>query len=88
MRHHLLIVDTGTRGFVLPIDEVNDVVDLDAAALAGDELTANSRAPFLGVLRLADGLVWIHDVDRLFSSADAFAFDRALDTAFDRADAC
>lgn len=84
----LMIVDTGSRSVVLPVDEVLEVVATDPGMLCGDELAAASRGPFLGLLQLAGGLVWIHDVERLFSSADADAFDRALGNSYEPEAAC
>ena len=71
----LMIVDTGSCRVVLPIEEVHDIVVMDAAAVAGEALAA-------------DGLVWSHDVDRLFAPRDAAAFEQALDASREPAGEC
>lgn len=80
----LVIVDTGMRSVVLPIDEADGVVD-EPAVLAGSALASGSRGPLRGVLQLDGGMAWIHDLERLFLPAEAEAFDRALREPHDQA---
>jgi purine-binding chemotaxis protein CheW len=75
---HLLLADTGRRRVALLVDEARGVIDLgpDDVAPAGEIVPG---LDLIGaVVKLADGLVLIHDLGRLLSLDDEAALDRAL----------
>jgi purine-binding chemotaxis protein CheW len=78
---HLLVATTGKRTVALLVDETNGVIERSP----GDWAPAGGILPGLelidGAVKLVDGLVLIHDLDRLLSLDEAAAIDRALSAA-------
>ena len=76
---HILIVATEKRTVGLLVDETIGVIE----AVSGDYTATGEVLPGLeyieGVLRLEDGLILIHDLDRLLSLDEEDAIDRALE---------
>jgi purine-binding chemotaxis protein CheW len=73
----LLIARTRTRPVALLVDEVQDVrtappTTVDAATLAAGLGTVQ------GVVRMDDGLLLIHDLERFLSREDERALDAAM----------
>ncbi len=75
---HLLIGTTGKRTVALLVDETKGVIE----ALPGSYVPAGEIVPRLelveGATKLEDGLVLIHDLNRLLSLEEETAIDRAL----------
>jgi purine-binding chemotaxis protein CheW len=75
---HLIIATTGKRTVALLVDETKGVITASTERIS----VANNIVPGLGfiagTLRLADGLVLIHDLDLLLSLEEEKAIDRAL----------
>ena len=75
---HFLVARTLRRDVVLVIDNPQGVLELPfGAPIDAAHLTQNSGC-FSGVLRLEDGLVLIHDVERFLSPDEARDLDAAL----------
>jgi len=75
---HLIVATTGKRTVALLVDETNGVIDSSpekvvpaAEILPGLELVD-------GAVKLEDGLILIHDLERLLSLEEDTAIDRAL----------
>ena len=72
---HFLIVRMGDRPAALVVDQVLGVDEI------GDRIDPGSVIPGLeqyeGISRMADGLVFIHDLERFFSPHDWRRLDRA-----------
>jgi len=74
----IILARTASREVVLVVDEVQDILDVT------EEQTIPSRdiLPGLelveGVIRLEDGLILIHDLDRFLSRDEEFRLNRAL----------
>ena len=72
------IASTGRRTVALLVDETNGVIAIapETIAPAG---TILPRLEFIeGAVKLEDGLILIHDLDRLLSLEEEQAIDRAL----------
>lgn len=75
---HLLIAETGKRTVALLVDETQGVIEvsLESYAPAGEFMP---RLELLdGAVKLEDGLILIHDLERLLSLEEDAAIDRAL----------
>lgn len=75
---HLIIADTGKRTVALLVDDTEGVMEasLECLVPAGDILPGLDVVA--GVVKLEDGLVLIHDLERLLSLEEEAAIDRAL----------
>ncbi|MDD5307818.1 MAG: chemotaxis protein CheW [Deltaproteobacteria bacterium] len=75
---HLVIATTGKRTVALLVDETRGVIK----ASPGSYAPAAEIMPRLelvdGAMRLEDGLILIHDLERLLSLEEETAIDRAL----------
>ena len=75
---HLTVADTGMRTVALLVDESMGVMDASPECLvpAGDILPGLEVIE--GAVKLGDGLILIHDLERLLSLEEQDAIDRAL----------
>ena len=75
---HLLVATAGARTVALLVDETHGVIEVSSAERA----PAGAILPGLelvdGAVKLEDGLVLIHDLERLLSLDEEAAIDRAL----------
>jgi purine-binding chemotaxis protein CheW len=78
---HLVVATTGKRTVALHVDETKGVI----AASEESYEPAGSILPRLdlveGAIKMQDGLILIHDLDRLLSLDEETAIDRALGAA-------
>ena len=72
---HFVVVRTPARLLVLRVDRVTGVAAVEAPARVP---AAVATASLEGSVRLPDGLVLVHDADRLVSSAEGAALDALL----------
>jgi purine-binding chemotaxis protein CheW len=73
----LLIANTSTRRLALCVDSVSDVSAYHAEDFSAAAEVVAGMEYLKGIVRLADGLVLIHDLDTLLSLEEARALDRA-----------
>jgi len=64
---HVLIVRTRRRTVALPVDEVLDVRDVAAATVTAAEAVLPRLRHVEGIVTLAEGFLFIHDVDACLS---------------------
>jgi purine-binding chemotaxis protein CheW len=76
-----LLAHTARRTVVLVVDESEGVVERPQAEIVLSAQIHPGLEPFPGVLRLDDGLVLIHDLERFLSSDEARALDEAMEEA-------
>lgn len=74
----LIIARTARRGVALWVDSVNGVVECPGEAVieAGQVLPGMEYVE--GVVKLADGMILIHDLDRFLSLDEENALDQAM----------
>jgi purine-binding chemotaxis protein CheW len=77
LRDQLIITSSAQRNYALMADAVSDVCDCPECDLTGaDDIFPD--LPFLGVAKLPDGMVLLHDLDKLLSPHDMQALDDTL----------
>lgn len=74
-----IIVTTNSRKLGLLVDHTVGVVERDWADIGALAPAAAGLEYFDGTTRLDDGLVLIHDVDRLLSAGEADGLDAAME---------
>jgi purine-binding chemotaxis protein CheW len=78
---HLLVATTRHRTVALLVDETTGVMEASPESLApGGEILPGLEL-VAGAVKLEDGLVLIHDLERLLSLEEGTAIDRALDAS-------
>jgi purine-binding chemotaxis protein CheW len=77
----LLIARSAHRTVALAVDEVTGVMELQEAGAVPPASILPAMEYVEGVVKLEDGLVFIHDLDRFLSLSE----ERALETALDNA---
>jgi len=75
---HLLLARTTRRTLALPVDEVLGVKEVAALAVTSPDAVVSGRAPVVGIVALADGLLFIHDLDSLLSYDEEQQLTRAI----------
>jgi len=75
-----LVADMGRRTVVLVVDESDGVVERPHTDIVSSAQIGPGLEHFPGVVKLDDGLVVIHDLERFLSLDEARALDTALDT--------
>lgn len=75
---HMVIARTSRRDVVLVVDAVEEVIGLPADAIIAGEMILPELEYVDGVIKLEDGLVLIHDLDRLLSLDEETALVEAL----------
>lgn len=83
--HQFLIARTVHRIVVLVIDRAQGVLELPSTEAIDAANITPDPSHFSGVLRLEDGLVLIHDLERFLSSDEAHDLDAALSRGSSRA---
>jgi purine-binding chemotaxis protein CheW len=74
-----LLAHTARHTVVLVVDESEGVVQRPQAEIVVSTQIVPGLEPFPGVLRLDDGLVLIHDLERFLSLDEVRALDEAMD---------
>lgn len=77
---HLVIGRTWRRSVALVVDSVEGVFDCAQTDIAAAETILPELEYVSGVLRLKDGMVLIHDLDRFLSLDEETLLDQALET--------
>lgn len=76
-----LIVRAGRRLVALVIDEAQGLVDCDGAAVEQADMAVVGQSQVQGLLKLADGLLLIHDLSRFLSLPEERALEQAMEAA-------
>lgn len=74
----LVIARTRRQTVALVVDEAQKVLAVSPAEIAGAMEFAPAVEPISGVIKLPDGLVLIHDLEKFLSWDEAEALDKAL----------
>jgi purine-binding chemotaxis protein CheW len=75
---HLIVARARERMVVLRVDEVSDVVQLEADEIVAAEEALPGVGMVAGIARSADGLILIQDLDSFLTDAERDALDRAV----------
>lgn len=79
-----LIASTARRAVALVIDEAHGVIEREQSAVIDSDRIVPGLGQFPGVVKLDDGLVLIHDLEKFLSLDEA----QTLDEAMDRVERC
>ena len=82
---HLIVATTSKRTVALLVDETKGVLELSAESSAPADGILPGLELVAGAMKLEDGLVLIHDLERLLSLEDERAIDTALIAAAEAA---
>jgi purine-binding chemotaxis protein CheW len=74
-----LIALTRRRAVALVVDEAQGVIEHAQSAIVSAGLITPGLEQFRGVVKLADGLVLIHDLEKFLSLDEADMLDQAMD---------
>jgi purine-binding chemotaxis protein CheW len=80
---HLVVATTGRRTVALLVDETRGVVEVSAESYAPGAGILPGLEMVEGAMKLEDGLILVHDLDRLLSLDEQKTIDRALSAAAD-----
>lgn len=75
-----VIARTSHQPVALVVDAVNDIVSFSESDVVASENIWSGLNQVAGVLKLRDGIILVHDLDRFLSSDEEQALDRALTT--------
>ena len=81
LSEHLIIAWTGKRTVALLVDETSGVVDCPPEKIVPVGEILPGLAFVDGAVKLENGLILIHDLERLLSLEEEMAIDRALSAA-------
>lgn len=81
----LLVARTARRTVALVVDEAQEVIERPLADVVGSDRIAPGMEQIQGMIRMDDGLVLIHDLDRFLSLDEVHALDAALNEEADDA---
>jgi purine-binding chemotaxis protein CheW len=73
-----LIARTPRRMVVLVIDEAHGVIEREQSAVISSDRIVPGLEQFRGVVKLDNGLVLIHDLEKFLSLDEAHALDQAM----------
>jgi purine-binding chemotaxis protein CheW len=73
-----LVARTARRAVALVVDEAQEVIQRSQAEIIGSAQIVPGLEQFQGVVRLDDGLVLIHDLEKFLSLDEARALDEAI----------
>lgn len=76
----LVVAHTSRRPVALVVDEVHDVIASPAQSLMEIENILPGAEYVAGVIKLADGLILIHDLDKFLSLEEESSLNQALET--------
>ena len=75
---HLLIARTARRTVGLPVDEVLGAMEVDAQTVTGPQTVLPGIGQVTGIATLADGLLFIYDLDAFLSLEEELQLADAL----------
>ena len=78
---HFLIAATARRAVALVVDEAQGVIEYEQSTIVDSEKIIPGLEQFQGVVKLDDGLVLIHDLEKFLSLDEARALDEAISQA-------
>lgn len=74
----LVIINTGVRKLGIVVDIVKDVIELDESKIVSPADIIQGVEHVEGVLKLEDGMVLIHDINKFLSIEEEKEIDKAI----------
>lgn len=84
---HFLIARTERRTLILVIDRPESVIEVPAVEIVDTNAIESCPEQFRGIVKLPDGLVLIHDLEKFLSQDEERAIDQAMSGEAHDADA-
>lgn len=81
LEQHLLIAQAGTRLVALRVDRAIDLVDVAEGAIESATRAAPGAEHVVGLAKLPDGVLVIHDLERFLSLDESRALEASLSQA-------
>lgn len=78
---HFIVADTPSRTVVLVVNEIGGVIECDEQDITAADDILPALKHVEGVLRLKDGIVVIHDLEKLLSLDEDAALAKAMEAA-------
>jgi purine-binding chemotaxis protein CheW len=75
---HLIIANSGARVVALRVDRALDLVEVDESAVESAATLTPGAEYVTGIVRLPDGVLVIHDLERFLSLDEARGVDAAV----------
>ena len=75
---HLVVLSAGGRTVAVRVDEAEELMELDARAIAAGEGLVGAARTVAGVARLADGTITVHDPAAFLSQSEGDALAVAM----------
>jgi purine-binding chemotaxis protein CheW len=79
LSNQLIIASTSRRTVALVVDSVNEVIEPEEEKVILAEKITPGMELIDGVIKLEDGMILIHDLDRFLSLEEETLLDRAMD---------
>lgn len=74
----IVIINTGVRKLGIVVDIVKDVIELDESKIVSPADIIQGVEHVEGVLKLEDGMVLIHDINKFLSIEEEYAIDKVI----------
>jgi purine-binding chemotaxis protein CheW len=78
LEDQFIVADTSTRTVALLVDGTNGVIERPSQEIFAIKKMVDQSEQIEGVIRLEDGLLLIHDLERFLSASEESALDGAL----------
>ena len=75
---HLIVCRTSDRPLALLVDNVADIIEIDESRIIHQEAILGDMDTIEGVLKMEDGMILIHDLERVLSGEEALRLEQAL----------
>jgi purine-binding chemotaxis protein CheW len=75
---HLIVCRTSDRPMALLVDNVADIIEIDESRIIHQESILREMDYIEGVLKMEDGMILIHDLERVLSSDESARLEQVL----------
>jgi purine-binding chemotaxis protein CheW len=75
---HLIVCRTSDRPMALLVDNVADIIEIDESRIIQQQSILREMDYIEGVLKMDDGMILIHDLERVLSTEESMKLDQVL----------
>jgi purine-binding chemotaxis protein CheW len=75
---HLIVCRTSDRPLALLVDNVADIIEIEESRIIHQESILKGMDYIEGVLKMEDGMILIHDLERVLSGEESARLNQAL----------